>query len=136
MLTIRLAQRDDLPAIAAFDAFDHDPVREVAEQRMMVAEQAGAIVGFFTIAPKSFVGRDFIAFLAVNPASHRSGFGRFLLRAAADQFKGARVYISTEVDNVRMLGLLASEEWVAAGVVEGANKDGRAEAFFFKDIPA
>lgn len=136
MAHIRLARPDDIDAVSAFDPFDHDRRSEAAEGRMLVAEADGAIVGFVSWRPKGFVVCDFISYLAVRPASRRSGHASALLRAAAGRFAGARVFISTEVDNMRMLGLLEREGWTAAGTVDGANRDGTAEAFFFKDIPA
>ncbi len=136
MMNIRLAQPDDIVAVDAFDPFAHDLKQEVDEGRMLVAEVGGRIVGYVSWKIKGFVGRDFISYLAVDPALHRSGCGKALLRAAAERFCGERVFVSTEVDNLRMLGLLEREGWIAAGAVEGANRDGTAEAFFFKDIPA
>jgi ribosomal protein S18 acetylase RimI-like enzyme len=136
MINIRAAQPDDIVAVDAFDPFAHDLNQEVAEDRMLVAEVDGRIVGYVSWKPKGFVGRDFISYLAVDPASHRSGYGKALLRAAAERIRRERVFISTEVDNLRMLGLLEQDGWIAAGAVAGANRDGTAEAFFFKDIPA
>ena len=136
MMNIRLAQPDDIDAVDAFDPFAHDLDQEVTEVRMLVAEVDGRIVGYASWKPKGFVGRDFISYLAVDPSSRRSGYGKALLRAASERFIGERVFVSTEVDNLRMLGLLEQEGWTAAGAVAGANRDGTAEAFFFKDIPA
>lgn len=136
MINIRAAMPDDILAVDAFDPFAHDLRQEVAEGLILVAEVRGRIAGYVSWKPKGFVGRDFISYLAVDPALHRSGYGRALLRAATGRFSGERVFVSTEVDNLRMLGLLEQDGWTAAGAVAGANRDGTAEAFFFKDIPA
>ena len=136
MTDIRMARPDDIAQVDAFDPFAHDLAEDVAEGRMLVAEVGGRIAGYVAWKPKGFIGRDFLAYLAIAPAARRSGLGTTLLAAAARRFPGERVYVSTEVDNAPMLGLLEREGWIAAGSVAGVNRNGTAEASFFKDIPA
>lgn len=58
-----------------------------------------------------------------------------LMRAAERRLEPDRLFASTEDDNTGMLALLDREGWTSAGAVAGANEDGRAELFLYKDLP-
>lgn len=133
MNAIRVARLSDVGPILDFDYFDHDPAREISEGRMLVAELGGRITGFVSWQPNGFVGRNYVTFLYVDERERRNGLGRQLLRAATVQLDCGRLFVSTEVNNKAMIQLLASDGWVEAGTVEGANDDGTAEVFFFRD---
>ncbi len=133
---IRPGVAADTPAIAAFDRFAGDRAREIAEGRLIVAEQDGALAGYVAFAPFGFNGCDFISYLCVADGYRRRGVGRALIGAAEAALHDPRIFISTEADNDVMRDLLAGAGWTYAGAVTGANDSGAAELFFYKDRAA
>jgi ribosomal protein S18 acetylase RimI-like enzyme len=131
---IRPAVGADFAAIDAFDQFAGDRAREIAEKRMLVADEAGEAVGYVSWLPAGFVGRDYITFVCVRPDRRRRGLALALLRSAEVRIGRGRLFVSTEEDNTAMLALLPREGWTTAGAVAGANEGNRAEVFFFKDL--
>lgn len=133
---MRLASLNDFAAIDAFDPFAGDRALEIADERMLVAEEGSNVVGYVSWAPAGFIGRDYVTFLCVRPDQRRRGLALTLLRAVEERLAQGRLFISTEEDNEAMLALLPREDWLHAGVVAGANDGDRAEVFFYKDLPA
>lgn len=131
---IRLAAPDDLAAIKTFNVFGGDRAREIAENRMLVMEEAGQVVGYVSWLISGFVGHDFITYLCVAPSFRRRGIAVRLLRAVEARIGAGRLFVSTEEDNAVMLALLPREGWTLAGAVKGANTGDRAEVFFYKDL--
>ncbi|OQW43428.1 MAG: hypothetical protein A4S12_04910 [Proteobacteria bacterium SG_bin5] len=127
---------EDFTAIDMFDIFAGDRHAEIVDNRLLVAEIDGHVVGYVSWLPGGFVGRDYITFLNVDPSHERRGIGRALLQAAEAAIGAGRVFVSTEDDNHAMLALLRVEGWIHAGAVAGANAGDRAEMFFYKDRPA
>ncbi len=133
---IRPAVAADFAQIEAFDPFAGDRAREIAEGRMLVADEGGEPVGYVSWVPAGFVGRDYITFLCVRPDRRRWGLALALLRAVEQRTKRGRLFVSTEEDSPAMLALLPREGWTNAGAVAGANEGGNAEVLFYKDLPA
>ena len=134
---IRIGTPEDLPAIAAFDPFRGDRPQELAAGSVLVAEDGGGqVVGYVTFSPAGFIGRPFVHFLAVAPASRRQGVARTLLHAVAARVGPCRLFISTEEDNAPMLRLLEQDGWTAAGCVRHVNENGAAECFFCREVGA
>jgi GNAT superfamily N-acetyltransferase len=131
---IRPATAADFAAIDAFDPFAGDRAREIAEGRMLVAEEADQPVAYVSWLPAGFVGRDYVTFLCVRPDRRRQGLALALLHAVERQIGSGRLFVSTEEDNAAMLALLPREGWTVAGAVAGANEGDRAEVFFYKDL--
>lgn len=131
----RLGTPDDFTAMQAFDPFSFgDRLVALREQRCMVAESEGAIVGFAEFSVAGFIGRPFVHFLAVAETARRKGVAIALLDAVALHIGSGRLFISTEQDNAPMHALLARHGWTLAGCVEGVNFNGVAECFFFRDL--
>ena len=133
-LTLRLATLDDLDQLAPlFDAYRRfyeqpgDVARASAflherlernESTVLVAEDAGQVVGFCQLYPtwcsvaaaRVFVLSD----LFVDPGARRGGTGRALMRAARDfgrQAGAARLDLQTAHANVKAQALYESEGW-------------------------
>lgn len=133
---IRFATATDFPAIDVFDPFAGNRAGEIAEGRMLVAEDAGEPVAYVSWLPGGFIGRDYISFLCVRPDRRRRGLALALLRAVEERIGSGRLFVSTEEDNEAMLALLPRECWINAGAVAGANEGNHAEVFFYKDLGA
>jgi ribosomal protein S18 acetylase RimI-like enzyme len=131
---IRPGVETDFAVIDVFDPFAGDRAREIAEGRMLVAEEDGEPVAYLSWLPAGFVGRDYVTFLCVRPDHRRRGLAHELLRAAEKRIGAGRLFVSTEQDNVAMLALLPREGWTSAGAVAGVNDGDRAELFFYKDL--
>lgn len=130
---IRPALLSDIAAINGFDTFAGNRILEIADDRMLVAEIAGAVVGYASWLPRGFVRRDYIAFIGVDPVFQRRGLGRALLQAVEVTIGPGRVFTSTDENNAAMIALLPIQGWTYAGSVAGANEGDRAEVFFYKD---
>ena len=138
-MLIRLAADGDLRQVIAIDdlAQHHDEARKrflvghVAENRMLVAEQGGEIVGY-VIQDCSFFERGFVHLVYVNEQYRRRGVGSALMAASVDACATSRVFTSTNRSNDRMQGLLAKLGWVRAGEVDGLD-EGDPEVFFYVD---
>ena len=133
-LTLRLATLDDLDQLAPlFDAYRRfyeqpgDVARASAflherlernESTVLVAEDAGQVVGFCQLYPtwcSVAAARVFIlSDLFVDPGARRGGTGRALMRAARDfgrQAGAARLDLQTAHANVKAQALYESEGW-------------------------
>ena len=72
--------------------------------------------------------------LAIETSLHRRGIATQLLELACSEFHGTRLFVSTEADNEKMLTLLSTKGWKAAGCVEKVNHNDIAECFFYRDL--
>ena len=139
MLEFRVAQFQDVSAIAAMDPQTLHPPGEiqdlVQEHASLVAVERDEIVGFLAIRPRHFYQRDFIDLLLVAPGWRRQGVGRALMRAALRNASTSRMFVSTNESNTPMSELLHSEGWTPSGVLNGLD-EGDPEHVFFHDIPA
>jgi len=131
---VRSGLLTDFEAIDAFDPFAGDRREELAHDRCLVAEDGRSVVGYLTYSSAGFIGRPFIHFLAVAQDYRRRGIATELLAAAEAKVGSGRLFISTEENNRNMLALLAKFGWTPAGCVQGVNRNGSAECFFFRDI--
>jgi len=132
---IRPGVPSDVDAIDRFHPFAGDRREELAAGRVLVAEDAGRVVGYATFSAAGFIGRPFVHFLAVSPDHRRGGVATTLLRAVQEHLGAPRLFASTEEGNAAMIGLFKREGWSPAGCVKGVNADGSAESFYFRDIP-
>ncbi len=132
-------QVEDVSAIAAIDPADPGRIEEirafVQQQASLVAAEHGQIVGFLTLRPGHFYGRDFIDLLFVAPGWRRHGIGRALMRAALRRASTSRVFTSTNESNTPMREFLRSEGWTPSGVLTGLD-EGDPEHVFFHDAPS
>lgn len=90
--------------------------------RCLVAEDAGAVVGYVAVAGRHFFGRDFVELLVVALDARRRGVGRALLRAAVEEAATEDVFTSTNQSNEPMRALLASEGWRLSGTLDGLDE--------------
>jgi ribosomal protein S18 acetylase RimI-like enzyme len=131
---IRLGTLDDFAVIEAFDPFEGDRRIALSQGHCLVVVVAGVVVGYCEFSPAGFIGRAFVHYLAIHPAHRRQGLALELLRAVETHIGAGRLFISTQDDNHAMLSLLPSNGWTAAGCVQGVNRGGEAECFFYRDL--
>ncbi|MFY9806821.1 MAG: ribosomal protein S18-alanine N-acetyltransferase [Pseudonocardiaceae bacterium] len=67
--------------------------------------------------------------LAVDPAHHRRGIGRALLRAVLDHAVGATVFLEVRTDNDSAIRLYRSEGFDVVGIRRGYYRPSGADAF-------
>jgi GNAT superfamily N-acetyltransferase len=120
--TCRPATREDLPAVLALYAqpeLDGEQVMPLAEAermlerfarypdyRLYVAEQGGRVVGAYTLAIlDNFCRRGqphgVVEDVAVDPALHRSGIGREMMRHAIERCRSKGCYKLTLSSNLK-----------------------------------
>ena len=101
----------------------------------LVCEIDGDVVGFTTISPRSFFGRDFVELLVVDARHRRAGVGRELLHAALRHATTSEIFTSTNRSNLAMLALLRDEGWQLSGELTGID-EGDPEVVFFRSSSA
>jgi ribosomal protein S18 acetylase RimI-like enzyme len=129
---IRPAEPRDFSAIDAFDDFGGNRRREIAEQRCLVCEQDGAVVGYVSWLPEGFISNHFVSFLMVAETGRRRGVATRLLAAVETRLRPCKLFISTDADNEVMLALLRARGWSYSGTIEAVNRNGGGESFFRK----
>jgi N-acetylglutamate synthase-like GNAT family acetyltransferase len=97
----------------------------------LVSENQSRVVGFVTLARRSFFGRDFIELLAVDPDYRRKGVGGALLRGSVNEATTSAIFVSTNRSNHAMLNLLGKERWQFSGELEGLD-EGDPELVFYR----
>jgi GNAT superfamily N-acetyltransferase len=133
-LQIRNAELSDLPAIDQLDPFAGDRRAEIVAGVCLVAETEGTLAGYLTFSRNGFLEQPFVHYLAVQKAYRRRGVAIALIRAAEREVGAKRLFSSTEEDNAEMLALFQNDGWTRAGFIAGANVDGKAEVFFYRDL--
>jgi uncharacterized protein (DUF952 family)/ribosomal protein S18 acetylase RimI-like enzyme len=143
---LRTVRPDDVPALLALEpAGAPQPAAERAELLAgllqaaatgrdpccLVADRGGRPAGYVLRRPGHLLGRDFVEALLVQPRHRRQGIGLALLRAAAADCAGRRVWTSTDASNLPMRAMLAGDGWVCAGRLHGFD-DGDPELFFHR----
>ena len=97
----------------------------------LVSEGQSRVVGFVTLARRSFFGRDFIELLAVDPDCRRKGVGCALLRRCVNEATTSAIFVSANRSNHTMLNLLRKERWQFSGELEGLD-EGDPELVFYR----
>lgn len=135
-VTVRTAQPEDLPVLAALETAGFPPNRawsapllrlelEAPGALMLLAEGPDGIVGyaaFRTVADESELLR-----LAVHPDARRRGIGRALVRAglAASAVRGARrCFLEVRLHNRAAINLYRALGFRDAGRRQGYYRDG------------
>jgi len=119
-------------SVSASDPEGEEVLREaIRAGECLVCERHDRIVGVLVLKARRFYGRDFIEWLFVSPDARRQGVGRALMRAAIESAKTPRVFTSTNRANVAMQALLASEEWLPSGELDGLD-EGDPELVYFR----
>jgi ribosomal protein S18 acetylase RimI-like enzyme len=97
----------------------------------LVSENQSRVVGFVTLARRSFFGRDFIELLAADPDYRRKGVGGALLRRSVNEATTSAIFVSANLSNHAMLNLLRKEQWQFSGELEGLD-EGDPELVFYR----
>ena len=119
-------------SVSASDPEGEEVLREaIRAGECLVCERHDRIVGVLVLKARRFYGRDFIEWLFVSPDARRQGVGRALMRAAIESATTPRVFTSTNRSNVAMQALLASEEWLPSGELDGLD-EGDPELVYFR----
>lgn len=89
------------------------------------------VVGYVTVAPRHFFGRDLVTLLVVAESWRRRGVGTRLLDAAVGRATTAAVFTSTNESNHAMRSLLVHEGWLVSGRLDGLD-EGDPELVFYR----
>jgi GNAT superfamily N-acetyltransferase len=123
-ITIRLASRADLPALAAVDpllateAGRAEHIAELLDVGMSwVAEAAGAAAGYVVVT-RHFFAHPFVDLLVVAEAHRRQGIGGALMGQVEVSHEGDRLFTSTNESNAPMRTLLAQRGYDVSGIIE------------------
>jgi ribosomal-protein-alanine N-acetyltransferase len=147
-VTVRQAERADLLTVvrierASFtDPWPHDAFeRLLDEPAFLVAERAGAVVGFVVADRTPNHGRDIghIKDLAVHPDARGEGIGRTLLRSALARLRATGVAVArleVREGNDRARSLYADEGFEPIRRVGGYYRDGEDALVLVVDLAA
>jgi ribosomal-protein-alanine N-acetyltransferase len=98
-----------------------------AGHHYLSARNGNSLIGYAGLAR---VGADAeIHTLAVDPAYHRRGVGRALLRAVLDRARGATVFLEVRTDNDSAINLYRSEGFKVIGTRRRYYRPSGADAF-------
>ena len=131
----REASAEDLRAVVALDPLRGGRAalleRRLADQRLLVADAAGEIVGYAAMG--MFFEYDFLGLLFVRPQSRRKGVGTALIGAVEARSRTPKLFTSTNQSNTAMQALCDSLGFEACGMVEGLD-EGDPELFYLKRL--
>jgi [ribosomal protein S18]-alanine N-acetyltransferase len=99
----------------------------VAGHHYLSARDGAALVGYAGLARAGVEAE--IHTLAVDPAHHRRGIGRALLRAMLDHAVGATVFLEVRTDNSSAIALYRSEGFEVIGTRSRYYRPSGADAF-------
>lgn len=141
-LTLRLAGAADLPAalamdeVAARDAHRRDWLsRAFAGDKGRVARLAlldGEPAGFAVMG--EFFSNPFLDLIVTAPAARRRGVAAALLTEIERVHAGQKLFVSTNLSNTVMQGLLSRRGYLASGRVDNLDPDD--PELFFVRLPA
>jgi ribosomal-protein-alanine N-acetyltransferase len=98
-----------------------------AGHHYLSARDGNSLIGYAGLAR---VGAEAeIHTLAVDPAHHRQGVGRALLRAVLDRARGATVFLEVRTDNESAINLYRSEGFEVIGTRRRYYRPSGADAF-------
>lgn len=126
----------DQPAHAA-DWLDPDAAERFGgwiERGECFLALVGGELAAYGVLHHHFFHSGFIDMIIVSAAHRRRGIGRSMVRFLAERCTSEKVWISTNLSNTRMQGLIASEGFQMAGFIEGLDP-GDPELIFSKPAP-
>jgi ribosomal-protein-alanine N-acetyltransferase len=98
-----------------------------AGHHYLSARDGNSLIGYAGLAR---IGAEAeIHTLGVDPAHHRRGIGRALLRAVLDRARGATVFLEVRTDNESAINLYRSEGFEVIGTRRGYYRPSGADAF-------
>ena len=98
----------------------------------LAAREADSLIGYAGLARAGAEAE--IHTLAVDPAHHRRGIGRALLRAVLDHAVGATVFLEVRTDNESAIQLYRSEGFDVIGIRRGYYRPSGADAFTMRRL--
>jgi ribosomal-protein-alanine N-acetyltransferase len=118
------------------DPWSADVFRDAlaAGHHYLSAREGAMLVGYAGLARAGAEAE--IHTLAVDPAHHRRGIGRALLRAVLDHAVGATVFLEVRTDNESALALYRSEGFVITGTRRCYYRPSGADAFTMRKLVA
>lgn len=129
---VRLAQHADVASIIALDHVSgrgEDVRRAVDDARCLVAEVAGAVVGF--CVGGRFFGSDFLELVVVELPYRRRGVATSLIDAWEAGAQTERLFTSTNQSNEPMQRLCERRGYVRSGLIENLDA-GDPEIVYYK----
>lgn len=137
---VRTGDETHLDAIIAYDdaarSAESERATELREAaasgRLTVAIHDGRVVGHGIVRRRVFFGLDFLDLVYVADSARRVGIGRLLVRWVRREAND-RMWTSTNLSNAPMHGLLLSEGWRPAGMLDGLD-EGDPEVFYRADV--
>ncbi|PCI42624.1 MAG: hypothetical protein COB51_12755 [Moraxellaceae bacterium] len=130
---IRVAVLADYKDISSFDPFSGNRKEDIDENRVYVYIKDDCVRGFLSFARAGLLGRAFIQYLAVDPEYRRINIASSLFSHIEEKYAADRLFISTESSNKPMQDLLKKRDYISAGKISGANKNGTDELYYYKD---
>ena len=131
---IRLGKTQDLIQIDTFDIFGGDREEDIAESRLQVYLIGDRIVGYISAIDSSCLcGHPLVSFLFVHRDYRRQGIASKLLTEVEQKYRHAKLFISTESNNIIMLKLIEQRNYLKAGSLAKINDDGSDEIYFYKN---
>ena len=134
---IRLAGRQDLPALIAIDSVARqDPQRAeqiadwLRQYRCLVTEVQSAVTAY-AVMHQHFFGCAFIEMLMVGEGHWRAGLGAALLACIQADCRGQKLFTSTNRSNEPMRRLLERRGFVESGVVEHLDEGDPEQVYFW-----
>ena len=118
------------------DPWSADAFRDAlaAGHHYLSAREGATLVGYVGLARAGAEAE--VHTLAVDPAHHRRGIGRALLRAVLDHAVGATVFLEVRTDNESALALYRSEGFVIIGTRRRYYRPSGADAFTMRRLVA
>ncbi|MGH3766117.1 MAG: ribosomal protein S18-alanine N-acetyltransferase [Pseudonocardiaceae bacterium] len=98
----------------------------------LAAREGDSLIGYAGLARAGVEAE--IHTLAVDPAHHRRGIGRALLRAVLSHAVGATVFLEVRTDNESAIQLYRSEGFDVIGIRRGYYRPSGADAFTMRRL--
>ncbi|MBZ8140044.1 hypothetical protein CLD22_09060 [Rubrivivax gelatinosus] len=132
----RPAWPSDAEAIARFDEFNGDRLREIEAGTCFVALSDGRVVAYASYEPRGLLGQPLLTYLCVCADSRRQGIATQLVKLVQSRAAGRKLLSSTEDWCVGTQRIFERLGWERVGEISGVNKDGSSEWFYAVDLGA
>lgn len=126
----RVAVPGDVSAIAAFDEFNGDRLREVEAGTCFVAVHQDEVVAYASYEPRGLLGQPLLTYLCVHPSHRRQGIGTALVKQIQSVATGRKLLSSAEDWCTGTQRIYEGLGWKKVGQIAEINKDGSSEWFY------
>jgi ribosomal protein S18 acetylase RimI-like enzyme len=137
---VRSAQHVDraelvaLDSVAASDPFRVDAIDQwLKHSEVFVADTGGPVVGYAVLGRRRFFGYDMLEMLMVATQHRRQGIAGALLRHLEQLAQTKKFFVTTNLSNQTMQGLLRKLEYTACGFIDQLDP-GDPEIVFVKTL--